>query len=166
MSKKEFVDGTILLTGEDAMIAFKSIYTNKGAYKRNCSFCKHEGNDEYCTGCSVLNSNNCCSCHINAPCDWCINCKFDVSPYLINYENIKGGGKRRWECFKGNKDVFEKLENIEKSGLKLTAETLTTGEIAMYIEDIEKDYEIEICEKADFKTKMCEMILGFKGEQR
>ncbi len=157
--RQEFKDGSVLLTGDDMARAMEAIINRRGAYEIECSFCIHENDEEYCDGCTIADTNYSCSCHINPPCSKCVGSKFEVSPYLINYEHIKGG-RRKWECFKGTKETFEKLETIEALGLKLSAETLLTGEIAMYIEDgIEKDYEIEICKKKDFKQVMCEMII-------
>lgn len=172
MSKQVFSDGSVLLTGKELEIALEAIINRRGSYDIDCSFCVHDGKDDYCEGCSILDRDRSCSCHINPPCGKCVDSKFEVSPYLINYEHItvtKDTKRKihRWECFKGDKEIFEKLEAIEKSGLKITAETLTTGEIAMYIEDgVEKDYEIEICFKADFKKTMCKMILSFEQQEK
>ena len=164
--RQEFKDGSVLLTGNDMIKAMEKAYNHRDNYDTSCSFCVHEGNDEHCEGCTILDTDYSCSCHINPPCSKCVGSKFEVSPYLINYEHIKiTGGKKRWiwECFKGDKEVFEKLEAIEAlPALKLTAETLSTSEIAMYIEDgIERDYDIEICNKPEFKQAMRKMIMGF-----
>ena len=166
--RKEFKDGSVLLTGNEMIAALEKGYNRRDNYDVSCSFCEHEGNNEHCEGCTIADTDNSCSCHINPPCSKCVGSKFKVSPYLINYEHIKTGGKdgkRRWECFKGDKDIFEKLSAIEHIGLKLTTETLSTGGIAMYIEDgIERDYEIEICNKKDFKQVMCKMIKSFNPQ--
>lgn len=87
---------------------------------------------------------------------------------MINYEyhnKIQGKIKIRWECFAGTKEVFDKLKLIEKNGLKLSAETLSTGEIAMYIDDgveVGDNDSIEICVKGNFKAVMSGMILGWE----
>ena len=169
--RQEFENGSVLLTGNDMIAAMEKDLNCRDNYDVSCSFCEHEGNDEHCDGCTILDTDYSCSCHINPPCSKCVGSKFEVTPYLINYEHIvivkssSNISKKRWikECFKGDKDVFEKLEAIESlPALKLTAESLSTGEIAMYIEDgIERDYEIEICRKPDFKQTMRKMIMGF-----
>lgn len=166
MAKKEFEDGSVLLTGEDMRIALEASINHRGAYDRDCSFCQHEGDEDYCDGCTIADWETSCSCHINPPCGKCVGSKFEVSPYLINYTHHKNG-KKKIECFKGDKETFKKLSEIESIGLSLSAETLSTGEIAMYIDDgIEKDYEIEICVKADFKQTMCKMIGKFQVEEQ
>jgi len=48
----------------------------------DCSVCKNEHTVK-CDECSVLDMDNCCSCHINPPCGYCTdNCFED---------------KRRWD---------------------------------------------------------------------
>jgi len=60
-----------------------------------------------------------------------------------------------------DESVFTKLELIEKAGFKLSAEILSTGEAAVYIEDGDLDYEIEICLRRNFKKVVCKMITNF-----
>ena len=104
-----------------------------------------------------------CSCHINPPCGKCGGSKFEVSPYLINYINYKDG-RKKWKCFKVNKEIFDKVTIIENSGFMLSTETLTTGEVALYIDndsDIHEYDVIEICKKNEYKTIMCNIIKNF-----
>ena len=157
--KKTFEDGSVLMTGQDMINAIESLYNHRGNYDRECSFCAHEGDDEYCDECTAITMDG-CSCNINAPCEFCVGLKFDVSPFLINYKHYKGG-KSRWECFKGGETEYKKLSEIEKSGFNLSCETLTTGEISITIEDSEQDYDIEICNKRDFKSTVLELITRF-----
>lgn len=164
MSRQVFADGTVLLTGDDMTKSLMASLNRRDAYDIDCSFCLHEGNESHCGGCSIADTDYSCSCHINPPCGKCVNSKFEVSPYLINYEAHKGD-RKNWQCFKADKAVFDNLASIEGSGLHLSAEVLTTGEAAMYIEDgVEKDYEIEICARRDFKETMCRMIMTFSLE--
>ncbi len=166
MAKKTFEDGTVLLTGDDMIAGLEALWNHRGSYDRDCSFCQNENNDDLCSECTVADFETSCSCHINPPCSKCIGSKFEVSPYLINYENHKNG-RKQWECFKGDKDTFEKLKAIEKINRRLSAEILTTGEIAMYIDDGNDEDEnevIEICSKAKFKATMCKMIMNFNQE--
>jgi len=159
MGRKEFENGSVLLTGNDMSVALEALINHRGAYEIDCSFCQHEGCDDYCDGCTIADHEHSCSCHINPPCSKCVGSKFEVSPYLINYMHHVQNGRKRWECFKANKATFDKVVAIESSGLHLSAETISTREIAMYIgDDIEKDYEIEVCKRSDFKKVMCEMI--------
>ncbi len=159
--KKKFEDGSVLLTGDELVIAMEAMINHRGAYEVDCSFCQYEGNEDYCKGCTITDWETSCSCHIDPPCSKCVGSKFELSLYLINY--IHHVQKReRWECFKGDQITCEKLNEIESSGLRLSAETLSTGEIAMYVDDgVELDYEIEICVKADFKQTMCRMVNKF-----
>ena len=159
--KQQFEDGSVLLTGEDMRIALEATINRRGVYDIDCSFCQHEGDEERCKGCTIIDWETSCSCHINPPCSKCVGSKFESSPFLINYVHHKSH-RDKWECFKGDEATFKKLEEIESAGLRLSAETLSTGEIAMYIDDgIERDYEIEICAKADFKQAMCKMVKKF-----
>lgn len=159
--KQQFKDGSVLLTGEELRIALEATINRRGAYDIDCSFCRHEDDEEHCKGCTIADWETSCSCHISPPCSKCVGSKFESTPYLINYVHHKSH-RDKWECFKGDEATFEKVEKIENSGLRLSAETLSTGEVAMYIDDgVERDYEIEICAKADFKQTMCKMVKKF-----
>ena len=160
MSKQIFNDGSVLLTGKDMEIAMEAMINHRGRYDISCEFCIHEGDDVYCEGCTILDLDSSCSCHICPPCSKCVGSKFEVSPCLINYIHHKNG-RKRWECFKGYQQTFEKLTLMEEKGFHLSAETLTTGEIAMYVEDGEIDYEIEICNQIEFKQTMSGMVHNF-----
>ncbi len=165
MSKKVFQDGSVLTTGQEMIDVLEALYNHRGAFDRTCDFCVHEDNTEgFCDGCSISDWELSCSCHINPPCQKCVESKFDVSPYLINYKNHKNG-REKWECFKGDKELVDKLAEIESAGLILSAEILTTGEVAMYIDDgidADENDSIEICQKREFKQTMCKMILAWK----
>lgn len=164
MSKQIFADGSVLVIGDDMTKALEARWDRRGNHDISCSFCQHENNDdEYCEGCTIADWETSCSCHINPPCNKCVGSKFEVSPYLINYRHHKNG-RTQWECFKGDKNLLDKVEEIKRSGLKLSAEVLSTGEVAMYIDDGE-DCDIndscEICQKKDFREVMTEMIKTF-----
>lgn len=168
--RQEFKDGSVLCTGDDMIKALYAMFNRQGGYDTDCSFCIHENcegeeYDEHCEPCTIRNTDYSCSCHINPPCSKCVGSRFEVTPYLIDYKHIRTGGKRRWESFKGNEESYNKLIKIMGMGLLLTAETLTTGEIAIYIEGIEDgvrlDFAIEICTKPEFKEAMCKMIMGY-----
>lgn len=158
--KKTFNDGSVLLTGEDMRIALEAVLNRRGRYDRTCHFCLHEGDENYCLECSALDTDRCCSCHLNAPCSWCISLKFEVSPYLLNYRHYKQH-RKKWECIKGDKESFEKLERIEAAGFSLAAETLRMGEISITIEDDQQDYEFEICQKQAFLEGIRKIIMSF-----
>lgn len=159
------------MTGQDMMDAMEAIYNHRGNFDRDCSFCVHDGVeadfDEFCDGCSVSDTDKCCSCHINPPCGYCVNSLFEVSPYLINFEHHKDG-KKRWQCFRGTKEVFDKLTLIENVNWKVSVEILTTNEVAMYIDDgfdfgsSVRDEAIEVCQRKEYRQVMCKMIMDFK----
>ena len=171
MTRQEFKDGSVLCTGDDMIKALEAMWNRQGGYDRDCSFCIHENcegekYDENCEPCTIRNTDYSCSCHINPPCSKCVGSNFEVTPYLIDYKHIaSGSGNRRWESFKGNEETYNKLMRIMGMGLLVTAETLSTGVIAMYIEGIEDgvrlDLEIDLCEKPEFKEAMRKMIMGF-----
>ena len=160
MSKQVFRDGSVLLTGKEFTIALEAVVNHRGAYDIDCSFCEHEDEEEYCEGCTIADTDHCCSCHISPPCSKCVGSKFEVSPYLINYIQHKNG-RKRWQCFKASADVFNKLKLIEEADLHLSAEILTTNEAAMYVSSNhdEPDLEVEVCPRNEFKQVMCKMIL-------
>lgn len=158
--RQEFENGSVVLTGDDLTRSIEAMLNHRGAYDIDCSFCKHENNEDFCDGCTISDTNYSCSCHINPPCSKCVGSKFEVSEYLINYTNHKDG-KKKWECFKAGEDIFDKATLIETSGLRLSAEILSTGEVAMYIDDgidAGENDAIEICERKNFKQIMCKMI--------
>jgi len=166
MSRKEFGNGSVLLTGDDMIAALEAAMNRRGAHEIDCDFCQHEGDDEYCYGCSIAGNDYSCSCHINAPCSKCVDSKFEVSPYLVNFLHHKEG-KKRWQCFKADKNIFDKATAIENIGLEISAEIICTGEVAMFIDDgVEagKNDCIEICSRKDFKAVMCRMIESFQIE--
>jgi len=160
MSKQIFADGSVLTTGKDMIATMEAMFNRRDAHDISCSFCVHEGNEEYCEGCTIADTDHSCSCHICPPCSKCVGSKFEVSPFLINYEQHKEG-RKRWQCFKGDESVFAKLEAIEKTGFHLSAEILSTGEAAIYIDDGSIDYEVEVCKRSEFKQKMRKMIMAF-----
>jgi hypothetical protein len=47
-----------------------------GRYDIDCGECLHEGTDE-CDECSIEYGNNGCACHINPPCSFCTDLKFE-----------------------------------------------------------------------------------------
>jgi len=162
MSRQEFENGSVLLTGDELAMAMEATINHRGAYEINCSFCVHEGDEGYCKDCTIADTDRSCSCHINPPCSKCVGSKFEVSSYLINYQQHENR-KKRWQCFKVNEEVFNKAKEIEDAGLQLSAEILSTGEAAMYIDDgAELDYEIKICHRHEFRQMMCKMIMDFK----
>jgi hypothetical protein len=167
MARQEFKDGSVLLTGDDMIVALEASINHRDAYDIDCSFCKHDGDDEHCGGCTIAATNNSCNCHINPPCSKCVGSKFEASSYLINYIRCSKG-RRKWECFKGDKELFDKVTTIENSGLQLSAEILSTGEVAMYIDDgmdCDENDACEICNRKDFKQVMCKMIRNFKEKR-
>ncbi len=162
--KKELKDGSVLMTGKDMMDAFEKMYNTRNNFDKDCSFCKLEDseNDE-CEGCSNLNEvhNTGCSCHLNPPCSYCTDLLFEPSEWLLNYKHFRDGGKWKWECFKSNEKTFNKLSLLESKDLALSCETLTTGEITIYLDNEidEENIDIEICQKKDFK-KTVELIIN------
>lgn len=46
------------------------------AVEVDCDKCINQGNDEICDECSALEG-ECCSCHINPPCSYCVNLRFE-----------------------------------------------------------------------------------------
>jgi hypothetical protein len=79
---------------------------------------------------------------------------------LINYKHYRDGGKWKWECFKSDKEIFDLFNRIEYQGIEMSAETLSTGEVAIYLdhpfnEDLQ---EIELCNKNQFKEMAIKMI--------
>ena len=165
MSIEKFKDGSVLYTGSDMSKALLASVNKRNNYRMSCDFCIHNGKDEECDGCSLSDGESLnCSCHINPPCSRCVNLKFEPTPYLINFHNYHGQGRRKWECFPTTKEVFEKFKLIEDDGLALSAEILQTGEIAIYLGRYfdDKDEIIEICEKVLFKQTATKIIQDFK----
>ncbi len=158
MAIQKFKNGSVLYTGKDIGDAIYKALNKRNKFDRECSFCIHEGED-FCDDCSLFTGDLACSCHINPPCSICTDSRFEVSPYLINYKHFKNG-KRPWECYRADEKTFKKLGAIEAEGFYANAETLGTGEIAMYITKGEYD-DINICKKIEFKTKMSEFINNF-----
>jgi len=161
--KTEFENGSVLYTGNDVTeILLKSFNRRNNYDHKDCSFCMHENNDEeFCDDCSVYIFEGGCSCHINPPCSFCENNKFEVSNFLINYKHHKKN-KWNWECYKSSEKVFNKLTVLEKDGFVLSAETLTTGEIAIYLEKGGNDHDIVICKKPNFKNAVNSLVIYFK----
>jgi hypothetical protein len=166
MSRQTFEDGSVLLTGEDMAITIEALINHRGAYEIECSFCKYEGDEKYCQDCTIADTDCSCSCHINPPCSKCVGSKFEVSSYLINYVH-HNNGRKKWECFKANEDVFSKLKAIEDADFHISAEILSTGEVAIYVSSNhdEPDLEIEICPRNIYKQVMCKMILNFNIDE-
>ena len=165
MSIEKFESGSVLYTGNDMMDALRQSLNHRNNYdNKSCSFCKHEENtNNECDSCSVLSDDpymQGCSCHINPPCAYCVDSHFEPSYFLINYKHYNQKGWK-WECFKSTKDVLAKLSKIESKDFELDSETLSTGEISMTISDGEDIYEIELCQKKDFKSTMEKMIMKF-----
>jgi hypothetical protein len=164
--KKEYSNGSVLYTGDDVTRVLLESFNRRNDYNnRDCSFCINENiNDELCDECSVfIFEDGSCSCHINPPCSFCECNLFEPSPYLINYKHHKNW-KWKWECFKSTKEVFDKLTLLEEEGFVLSAETLTTGEIAIYLENDDYGEDIEICNKIDFKKTVNEFITNFNHD--
>lgn len=160
--KEVFEDGTVIFTGKDMIAAMESMYNHRDNYDRDCGFCTHEGDEEFCEDCSLIEGmQHGCSCHINPPCGFCVGLKFEPTEFLINYQHCKSAGRRRWECFKGDTFSVGKLSEIEDAGFNLCAETLTTGEVSITVEDSDQDYEIEICNKPEFKKTVIDLITRF-----
>lgn len=163
MSITTFENGSVLYTGNDMTEALLKSLNCRNNYDNSCLFCKHESSELECDGCSVLSDNSYkqgCSCHINPPCSYCTDNHFEPSGYLINYKHYKSNGWK-WECFKSTKNIFDRFTKIESRGFEIDAETLSTGEISMTITANEEIYEIELCEKKDFKLTMEKMIKKF-----
>ena len=166
MSIQKFKNGTILVTGDDIYDYIMKSHNKRNNYKKECSFCLHNGNILHedicgCGDCSLETGDMACSCHINPPCSKCTESLFEVSPYLINYKHFEKG-KSPWECYRGDKQTFDKLTRIESQGFYANAETLITNEIAIYISKVNKEEEdIEICKKIEFKSAMSKFINNF-----
>lgn len=144
------------------MEALRMSYNKRNNYtERDCSFCINEGNEDICDDCSVTYNEVGCSCHINPPCSLCEGSFFEPSNFLINYKHYRKQNKWKWECFKSNENVFNKLTQIESKGYELDAETLQTGEISITITDKTDILDIEVCTKQNFKSKVEEFILAF-----
>ncbi len=162
MSKHTFENGSVLYTGKDMYRALESSFNKRNNYQKTCSFCSHQ-ESERCNGCSVPNDYS-CSCHINPPCSTCVNSGFEPTDFLINYKNHEDG-KTKWECFPSSKEILEKFIKIEKMNYELSAEILTTGEVAIYLQHVipEESIEdmIEICRKPEFKVVATKMIKDF-----
>jgi len=45
--------------------------------KFDCSKCKYQGVEEVCEECSASDIDGCCSCHLNPPCGYCTDSKFE-----------------------------------------------------------------------------------------
>lgn len=161
MGEINFDDETKLITGDDIL---RYMGDRRNCYEINCSFCRHSTDDPECEKCTVKNSNTCCSCHLCAPCSYCVGSHFEPSPYLLNYRHYKNG-RHPWECIRGNKEAFNKLALIEKAGFSLSAETLTTGLISITVEDDNYDYDFEICEKQCFLEALLTLIEKFDVKQ-
>ena len=46
----------------------------------NCEDCKHFEYDDFCSDCSAYDygeGSRGCSCHLNQPCSYCVNLKFE-----------------------------------------------------------------------------------------
>lgn len=166
MTIQKFKDGKVLVTGDDVTDYLLKSLNRRNNYNKECSFCIHDGDilhedDFECGDCSLVTGDMSCSCHINPPCSKCEKSLFEVSSYLINYKHFKDG-KSPWECYRGDEKTFKKLEAIEAEGFYANAETLTTGEIAMYIsKGGQEEGDIEICRRVEFKSKMSQFINNF-----
>lgn len=157
MAIHTFKDGTKIITGDD----FARFFKQRDLYDVSCDFCIYNiETDSICESCSVKDIDRCCSCHLDPPCQYCVESNFEPSPYLLNYYHYKGG-RKKWECIRGDKECLHKLAEIEKAGFNLSAETLGTGEISINVEDSEYDYEFEICHKKDFLVALKKIIMRF-----
>jgi hypothetical protein len=164
MTIHKFDNGSILATGDNI---YDFLFANKrNGYKRRCDFCRHN-NTDICESCSRQDGERSCSCHINPPCEFCEKDAFEVTDYLINFKNYFPRRKEGfdWETFPSNKEVFDKYAKIENGGYVLSAEILSTGEIAIYLDrDLDEENEhalLEICKKHDFKSVAEKMIMNF-----
>lgn len=158
---EKFKDGSTLVTGDDFTKHLHKMLNKRNGYDKNCSFCKHEG-DERCGDCSFENTDISCSCHISPPCYKCVNSAFEPTQYLVNYKRYveNGNGKWRWKCFRSDKNTWEVFNKMESDGWELSAETLTNGVIAIYLEkNIDEIEEIELCgKKVEFKNTVIKFI--------
>ena len=157
----KFKDGSTLVTGNDIYSYFEKSLNKRNNYDKNCSFCKHEDSDK-CDNCSLFSGEMSCSCHISPPCSKCTDSMFEPTTYLINYKRYKenGNGKCQWECFRSDKNTWEVFSKMESNGWELSAETLTNGVIAIYLEkNIDEIEEIELCgKKVEFKNTTMKFI--------
>lgn len=168
MSIEKFDNGAVLITGDDLAAHFEKMLNRRDNYDKSCSFFAFKyGESDECDGCSISSIDRGCSCHINPPCSYCVDSHFEPSAYLINYKRYSEGGQGRWrwECFRAEKEVFEKLNSLENEGYYLTAEVLTTGECSLCISWADDDADIEICLKKDFKETMCKLIMRFDHDE-
>ncbi len=159
MTIHKFPSGSVLYTGQDMRDVLDKA-NKRNDYSTECSYCLHDGkDDDFCSDCSLLSGDMGCSCHIMPPCAKCTDSRFEVTPYLINYKHFKDG-KSPWECYRADEKTFKKFELIEAEGFYANAETLTTGDVALYLTKGEYD-EIEICRKVEFKNRMSKLINDF-----
>ena len=166
MAIEKCSDGTIIYTGDDLYKAIMGGFNKRDNYEKSCDFCVHNGSDDdYCSGCSIQDEDRCCSCHINPPCSYCVDSKFEPTTYIINYKNRKDG-KTRWECFPTTKKVFKKFRLMESKAFELSAEILPTTIIAIYLnrayDKLDDFEEIELCTRREFKKTATKMIVDFK----
>ena len=169
---EQFKNGATLITGKDIQRHFEKVFNRRNNYDKNCSFCKYEDDYEIdrCGDCSLESGDMSCSCHINPPCSKCVNSAFEPSQHLINYKHyrVNGNGKWRWECFRSDKDTWEVFNKMEADGWELSAETLTNGVIAIYLEkNIDEFEEIELCgKKVEFKNTVIKFIDKINKENK
>lgn len=166
--KQIFEDGSILITGdEDIRKSFyKMFYGSKpgfDGYERNkCEYCIHQDcdekeYDEFCDVCSVNKFETVCSCHINPPCEFCVNSRFEVTPFLINYRvyfQDNGKQRKKWETIKGDEKHYNLYKKYLAMGIELSCETLITGEIALYL----GGEDLKICDKYSFKLNLYSIL--------
>lgn len=168
MAIHKFKDGSVLATGKD--IYDMLLPNRRNGYKKECAYCIHRDEKSLCDDCSRNGGDSCCSCHINPPCSFCERDAFEPTSLLINFKNYSAKTNHRrwsWETFPvTDVKVIEKMKTIEDNGYVLSAEILSTGEIAIYLdfdnESLGEEDSIEICEKVRFKETAIKMINTFK----
>lgn len=163
MTIQKFKDGAVLVTGNDIYSHLMNAMNRRNNVENDCSFCEHEEtkeDNEFCDGCSIPDDLS-CSCHIRPPCSKCENSRFEPSINLINYKHYHEAGKWRWECFRADKITFKKLSDLEKKGYELSAETLNTGVIAIYLGD-----DIELSDRQNFKGIIIKLVNRFKNARK
>lgn len=161
-------DGGVLYTGEDAFKGWKNGFRDNYD-SRDCRYCIHQGDEEYCEDCNNLKEEFAgCSCHINAPCSYCLELKFESSVFLINYRaygqnRVYGQKNWRWECIASTENIFNKFKIMEEQGFYLDAELLSTEEVSINLmNDMDEVMEIRICQRKDFWQIMEDIIKNYK----
>lgn len=109
----------------------------------DCHLCKHLDTDG-CLKCTVVTLNDKgCSCHLDAPCQFCEGCLYEPKNTIPVF--VFQNGRRKVEDFICEDELYDKWIEM-KDDCILEAEILTTGEVSQTISipNYDVDYDIEI----------------------